>query len=137
MLLCQVELRSLEENRNQPTYYIVGRYGFDPDLQTEDDVWVNWQVANRNIEIEATVTGRRKEIYVDGRGVIARMNEAEKAQFLAIYPEGVEMLARGTSLFLLRILVEAKDKDALFQIQSAIAENKNLLDAQKQLPESV
>ena len=137
MLLCQVELRSLEENNNQPTYYIVGRYGFDPDFQPSEDVWINWQVANRTIEIAATVTGRRKEIHVDGRTIIARMNETEKAQFLAIYPDGVETLARGTSLFLLRILVEAKDKDALFQIQAAIAENEKLLNAQKQLPESV
>ncbi|MEL6489204.1 MAG: hypothetical protein AAFQ95_04500 [Cyanobacteria bacterium J06621_3] len=137
MLLCQVELRSLEDVENQPTYYIVGRYGFDPELQVGEDIWINWQVARQNLEIEATVTSRRKEIYVDGQGVALTMSEADKAKFSAIYPDGIQALMEGASLFLVRIFVEAKDRNVLFQIQAAIANSKNLLDGQKRLPDSM
>ena len=59
MLLCQVELRSLEDVDNEPTYYIVGRYSFDPQLQVNEDTWINWQIANQNFEIPAIVKDRR------------------------------------------------------------------------------
>ena len=136
MLLCQVELRSLEDIDNQPHYYIVGRYGFEPNLQIGEDMWVNWQVAGQNLEIAATVTHRRKEIYVDGKGVVLTMSDADKAKFSAIYPNGIKALLDGASLFLVRIFVEAKDKDMLYQIQAVIANSDNLLDGQKQLPDA-
>lgn len=137
MLLCQVELRSLEDVENKPAYYIVGRYSFDPQLQVNEDTWINWQIAHQNFEIPATVTARRKEIYVNGKSVALSMNESEKEKFLAIYPDGMDVLMAGASLFLLRIFVEAKDKEALYQIRDAIAKGENQLEGQKQLPKAI
>ena len=135
MLLCQVELRSLEDVENQPTYYIVGRYGFDPELKIGEDIWINWQVAGQNLEIAGTVTDHRKEIYVDGKGVVRTMSDEDRTKFSAIYPDGIKALENGANLFLSRIFVEAKDKNVLLQIQAAIANSDNLLDGQKRLPD--
>lgn len=134
MLLCQIEMLAHDHMVPDPAYYIVGRYGFDPGLQDHEEVWVNWQVWDRNFEIRAKVVGRRKEVYVDGKSIAMGMNDSEKAKFAAIYPNGIETLLDGASLFLLRIFVEATDKSQLFEVQKALVQGKKLLQSQGQLP---
>lgn len=134
MLLCQIEMLAHDHMVPDPAYYIVGRYGFDPGLQDHEEVWVNWQVWDRNFEIRAKVVGRRKEVYVDGKSIAMGMNDSEKAKFAAIYPHGIETLLDGASLFLLRIFVEATDKSQLFEVQKALVQGKKLLQSQGQLP---
>ena len=133
MLLCQVEMRA--NVTQEPTYYIVGRYGFDPGLQEQEEIWINWQVWDKKFEIQSTVVGRRKEIYVDGKSIVLEMNDTEREKFLAIYPDGIETLSNGASLLLLRIFVEATDKNQLFEIQKALSQGKKMLKSQEQLPE--
>ncbi|NJM95933.1 MAG: hypothetical protein HC800_00790 [Phormidesmis sp. RL_2_1] len=70
----------------------MGQYGFEPDLKNQEDIWINWQVAGRTFEIQAKVTSRRKEVYVDGKNVVLNMSDREKTQFSAIYPNGLEAL---------------------------------------------
>lgn len=134
MLLCQIEMRSLENTERTPAYYIVGRYGFDPGLQAKEDVWINWQIAEHDFEIKTQVISRRKEVYVDGESIVRKMNDVEKAKFSAIYPNGVQSLREGASLFLIRIFVEATDKEALFKIQAAMSKGEKILSGVKQLP---
>ncbi len=136
MLLYQIELRSLDESGDEPEHYIVGRYRSDPGLQLNEEVWINWQVGSHTFEISAEVRRYRKEVYVDGKHVALNMGEAEKAQFSALYPEGIRALLDGASLFLVRIFVEAKDRSVLLKIKNAIAQNDNLIEGQKRLPES-
>ena len=135
MLLCQVEMQGLDNIAQEPTYYIVGRYGFDPGLQEQEEIWINWQVWNKKFEIKSKVVGRRKEIYVDGKSIVLEMNETEREKFLAIYPDGIETLSNGASLLLIRIFVEATDKNQLFEIQKALTQGKKMLKSQGQLPE--
>ena len=134
MLLCQIEMFALADLGQEPAYYIVGRYGFDPGLSEQEEVWVNWQVWDRNFEIKTKVIGRRKEVYVDGKNIVLSMSDSEKAKFSAIYPNGIEKLLDGASLFLLRIFVEAKDRTQLHEIQEAIAQGDRALKSQGQLP---
>ena len=135
MLLCQVEMKALDNVAQEPTYYIVGRYGFDPDLQEQEEIWINWQVWDKKFEIKSKVVGRRKEIYVDGKSIVLEMNDTEREKFSAIYPDGIETLSNGASLLLLRIFVEAIDKNQLFEIQKALSQGKKMLKPQGQLPE--
>ena len=60
MLLCQIEMRALEDAERAPAYYIVGRYGFESDLQEGDDLWINWQIADHNFEVKTRVTSQKK-----------------------------------------------------------------------------
>lgn len=136
MLLCQIELHTSNDLAPEPTYYIVGRYGFDPGVKEQENIWVNWQVWDKSFEIEARVIGRRKEVYVDGKSIVFGMSESEKAKFSSIYPNGIETLLEGASLFLIRIFVEAKDRTRLFEIQEAIAQRERALKSQGQLPET-
>ena len=129
-------MQALNGIAQEPTYYIVGRYGFDPELHEQEEVWINWQVWDRKFEIKAKVVGRRKEIYVDGKGIALEMNESEKEKFSTIYPEGIETLLQGASLLLLRIFVEATDKNQLFEIQKALSQSKKMLKSQAQLPKT-
>ena len=135
MLLCQIEMQALGNIAQEPTYYIVGRYGFDPGLQEQEEVWINWQVWDKKFEIKSKVVGRRKEIYVDEKRIVLDMNDTEREKFSAIYPDGIETLSNGASLLLIRIFVEATDKNQLFDIQKALAQGKKMLKSQGQLPE--
>ncbi|MGD1898144.1 MAG: hypothetical protein ACFB16_14465 [Phormidesmis sp.] len=130
-------MRALGGVKDEPAYYIVGRYGFDLDLQVEEDVWINWQIANRTFEIPAKVTQRRKEVHMDGTSILLNMSDREKAQLAALYPNGLEALKEGASLFLLRIFVETTDEEALYKIQEEISKSKKILTGQKRLPDSV
>ena len=136
MLLCQIEMFTLTDLGQEPTYYIVGRYGFDPGLNEHEEVWINWQVWDENFMIKTKVVGHRKEVYVDGKSIVLSMSDSEKAKFSAIYPNGIEKLLDGASLFLLRIFVEAKDREQLFEIQEAIAQGERALKSQGQLPKT-
>ena len=136
MLLCQIEMQALDPVAQEPTYYIVGRYGFDLELQEQEEVWINWQIWEKKFEIRSRVVGRRKEIYVDGKSIALGMSESEKEKFLAIYPKGLETLSDGASLFLLRIFVEAVDKEQLFEVQKALAQGERRLKPQGQLPKT-
>lgn len=134
MLLCQIEMQTLETMGQEPTYYIVGRYGFDPELREQEEIWINWQVWDKKFEIQSRVVGRRKEIYVDGKSIALGMNELEREAFSIIYPNGLEQLAKGASLLLLRIFVEATNKNQLYEIQNALSQSKKMLKSQGQLP---
>lgn len=134
MLLCQIEMRSLANTPQEPTHYIVGRYGFDPDVKEQEELWINWQIFDQNFEIKTHVVSRRKEVYVDGKSIVLRMGESEKSQFSAIYPQGIEALLDGASLFLIRIFVEAEDPAQLLQIQAVINQNKKALTTKGELP---
>ena len=136
MLLCQLEMQALDPVAQEPTYYIVGRYGFDPDLRDQEEVWINWQIWDKKFEIRSRVVGRRKETYVDGKSIALGMSENEKEKFLAIYPNGIETLLDGASLFLLRIFVEAIDREQLFEVQKALAQGERMLRPQGQLPKT-
>lgn len=137
MLLCQIEMCTpTEHSEHPPSRYIVGRYGFDPGLQDQEEVWINWQVLDQNFEIKTRVVSRRKEVHVDGKNIVLHMNETEKAKFMAIYPDGIEALMNGASLFLLRIFVEVEDQDQLLRIQEAIALGEKRLKSQGLLPKT-
>ena len=136
MLLCQIEMFTLSDLDQEPTYYIVGRFGFDPGLKEQEEIWVNWQVWDKVFNIKTRVIGRRKEVYVDGNSIVLNMSENEKSKFSAIYPDGIEKLLDGASLFLLRILVEPKDRAELLEIQEAIAKGERTLKSQVQLPKT-
>ncbi|MEO1509030.1 MAG: hypothetical protein AAFU84_15440, partial [Cyanobacteria bacterium J06633_23] len=105
-----------------------------PGFQDQEEIWINWQVWDKKFEIKSRVVGRRKEIYVDGKSVVLEMDESEQEKLSAIYPNGIETLSNGASLFLLRIFVEATDKTQLFEIQKALSQGKKMLKAQGQLP---
>ena len=134
MLLCQVEMRSLNPADQEPAYYVVGRYGFDPGLQEREEVWVNWQVFDQKFEIRTRVVSRRKEVYVDGKSIVLQMSDIDKTKFLAIHPNGIDALLEGASLFLLRIFVEAEDREQLLRIQEAIARGEKRLGSQGPFP---
>lgn len=137
MLLCQLEMQALDPVAQEPTYYIVGRYGFEPDLKEQEEIWINWQIWDKKFEIKSRIVGRRKEVYVDGKSIALGMSEGEKEKFLAIYPNGIETLSNGASLFLLRIFVEAMDKEQLFEVQKALAQGERRLRPQGQLPKTM
>ncbi|MEM8806882.1 MAG: hypothetical protein AAGF01_12715 [Cyanobacteria bacterium P01_G01_bin.38] len=129
---------ALDDEGQEPNYYIVGRYGFDPGLQEHEEVWINWQVWDKNFEIKTQVIGRRKEVYVDGKSIVLGMSDGEKAKFSAVYPNGIDTLLEGASLFLLRIFVEAKDRAQLFKIQEAMAQNGRMLKSrERRLPKTI
>lgn len=136
MLLCQIEMFSLADLGQEPAYYVVGRYGFDPGLNEQEEVWINWQVWDNSFKIKTEVVGRRKEVYVDGKSIVLSMSDSEKAKFSAIYPDGIKKLLDGASLFLLRIFVAAKDRAQLLEIQEAIAQGERALKSQGQLPKT-
>ena len=129
-------MRALDDASVKPSYYTVGSYDFDPELQIGEEVWIHWQIMDRTFEIPTKVTRRRKEVHVDGKQIVLSMSESEKAAFNAIYPNGLETLQEGASLFLLRIFLEAKDKDVMLKIQEAISRGSRSLPGQKQLPKS-
>ena len=134
MLLCQIEMRSLADTPQESTHYIVGRYGFDPGFEDQEELWINWQVFDQTFEIKTHVVSRRKEVYVDGKSIVLRMGESEKTQFSAIYPNGIEALLDGASLLLLRIFVEAEDPEQLLQIQAVMNRNKKALTTKEEVP---
>ncbi|MDJ0705340.1 MAG: hypothetical protein QNJ46_18820 [Leptolyngbyaceae cyanobacterium MO_188.B28] len=136
MLLCQIEMFTLSDLAQEPTYYIVGRFGFDPGLKEQEEVWVNWQVWDKVFNIKTRVIGRRKEVYVDGKSIVLSMSDNEKSKFSAIYPNGIDKLLDGASLFLLRILVEPKDRAELLEIEEAIAQGERTLKSQVELPKT-
>ncbi|MEM9215453.1 MAG: hypothetical protein AAGD25_14045 [Cyanobacteria bacterium P01_F01_bin.150] len=127
-------MRSLVDKPEEPTHYIVGRYGFDPGFVDREELWINWQVFDQTFEIKTHVISRRKEVYVDGQSIVMRMGESEKAQFLAIYPNGIEALLDGASLLLVRIFVEAEDPEQLLRIQAVINQNKKAISSKGILP---
>ena len=71
---------------------------------------------------------------MDGKSIALGMSDSENDKFLAIYPDGIETLSDGASLFLLRIFVEAIDKEQLFEVQKALAQGERRLRPQGQLP---
>ncbi|MFN6561445.1 MAG: hypothetical protein RMY28_016845 [Nostoc sp. ChiSLP01] len=95
MFECQVELLSLIEEDGEIIYFLVGRYNFDPGLQIGEEVSINCEVGGEVFYLKTRVVERKKEIY----------------------PKGSHSRKADESLFLLRIFVEAEDREKLLAIQ--------------------
>ncbi|BAS59750.1 hypothetical protein NIES2135_07170 [Leptolyngbya boryana NIES-2135] len=110
MFLCQVELlSSLPQPNGEPFYLGVGKYNFDPNLQVGDEVWVNdWEVGGKTYHLKTKVVARKKEIHPPDH-TLERF--------------GAEAIRNG--LFILRIFVEAEDRDAVLEISENIERHKS------------
>ncbi|KAF3887877.1 MULTISPECIES: hypothetical protein [Nostocales] len=95
MFECQVELLSLIEEDGETIYFLVGQYSFDPGLQIGEEVWINCEVGGEIFSLKTKVRERKKEIY----------------------PKGSHSRNINESLFLLRIFVEAEDRERILAIQ--------------------
>jgi hypothetical protein len=111
MFVCSIELLStLRQEDGEPTYFVVAKFNFDPGLQPEDELWVNWEVWGKAYNLKTKVLNRKKEVF------------APDSKLQREY--GDEAAKNG--LFMLRIFVEAEDRDAVLELCEAIERNTRM-----------
>lgn len=93
MFLCKIELVSLLSQKEQPMTWLIGEYNFDPGIHKDDKVLLVWDV-DKTRRLNVKVISRQKEIY----------------------PKGSHIQHENEHIFLLKILVEAEDRDELVEI---------------------
>lgn len=93
MFLCKIELVSLLSQKQTSTPWLIGVYNFDPGIYKNDEVLLVWDV-DKNRQFKVKVTSREKEIY----------------------PKGSHLEHPNEYVLLLRIIVEAEDRDQLVEI---------------------
>lgn len=97
MFECIVALFSYLPNES-PLYFVVATYGFDLGLQVGDEIWVYMKVQDKPYNLKTKVVNREK----------------------AIYPKDHYSKSKDTSIFQLRIFVEAEDRDAMIEIRERL-----------------
>ncbi len=108
MFVCSIELLStLRHEDGEPKYFVVARFKFDPGLQPEDELWVNWEVWDKSYNLKTKVLNRKNEVF------------APESKLKEKYGEE----AAKNGLFMLRIFVEAEDRDAVLELCEAIDRN--------------
>ncbi len=85
---------------------MVGRYSFDPGIHEGDEICINWTIWGKDYQLNSKVVGRKREVYPPSNKLGSRGREAVES-----------------GLFLLRIFVEAEDREAIVEISEAIAKN--------------
>lgn len=107
MFECTIELLdALKTTNNEPKFLVVGRYGFNPGIHEGDEIYIDWTVWGKDYQLKSKVVGRKREVYPPSDQLNSR---------------GQEAVEKG--LFLLRIFVEAEDRDAIIELSEAIAKN--------------
>jgi hypothetical protein len=97
MFECLVELVSnLNENIDEHTCIVVGKYNFDPGLKEGDKLFIVLPLWGKNYKSKAVVLQRKFEIYGSSIKLMSLYGEAAK--------EG---------LFRLRIFIEAEDRGCI------------------------
>jgi len=96
MYQCTVEMLSYLEPGDEPKYFGVASYDFDPGLQVGDEAWVQWEVWDQSYYFKVKVVSLKKEIVPKG--------SHPNREF------------RDMSLFNLRVFVEPEDRDMAIEI---------------------
>lgn len=82
---------------DEPKYFKVASYDFDPGLQVgDDDIWIYWEVYGKPYDIKVKVVRRKKEVVPKG--------SHPNREF------------RDENLFNLRIIVEPEDREMGIEI---------------------
>jgi hypothetical protein len=111
MFVCSIELLStLRQDDGEPTYFVVAKFNFDPGLQPEDELWVNWEVWDKPYNLKTKVLNRKKEVFAPDSKLKGKYGEE----------------AAKNGLFMLRIFVEAEDRDAVVELCEAIERNNRM-----------
>jgi hypothetical protein len=100
MFQCTIEMLSYLEPGDEPKYFGVASYDFDPGLQVGEEAWVYWKVWGKHYDIKVKVAHRKKEIVPKGS-----------------HPN-YEL--RDMNLFKLRIFVEPEDREMAIEIAETL-----------------
>lgn len=131
MFLCQVELLSYLNPASSPRYLVLATYGFDPGLQVEEETWIaGWEVWGKTHNLKVKVVERKKELFPDGNEWLRKIAKTRQENIQKTLPIVYNALSEGSSLFLLRIFVEAEDRDRILAICDDIAANTQRLKEQ-------
>lgn len=109
MFRCHIELlSSVPLPDGGPSFLVVGTYSYDPNLQEGDEVWINnWKVWGKAYSLKSKVVGRKKEIYPPSMDLEEHYGEE----------------AARNGILVLRVFVEAEDRDAVVEISEALRNN--------------
>ncbi|MBD1859214.1 MULTISPECIES: hypothetical protein [Leptolyngbya] len=100
-------MSTLRRADGEPRYLVVGKYNFDPNIQDGDEVWVNWEVGGKQYNLKTKVIARKKEIYPHPD--MRNLSEETKRN----------------GMFMLRVFVEAEDRDAVIEMCESISIERN------------
>lgn len=105
MFECRIELLStLQTEQSTPRYLNVATFSYNPGFQVGDDIYVYWEVWNKKYSLKSKVIQIKKEIHGVG-------NKNLKEKFGDEAENGC---------YLLRIFIEAEDRDAIVEISESL-----------------
>lgn len=111
MFQCTIELLNpTKQSDDEPRFFGVAKFDFDPGLEKEEELWINCEVWDKFYKLKVKVIGRQKEVHAPSNKSRTISEETTK--------EGV---------FRLRIFVEAEDRDKAIEIKEAIRSNIDTL----------
>lgn len=111
MLQCTIELLDpTKQFDNEPRFWVVAKYNFDPGVQKEEEFWINWEVWDKFYELKVKVIELKKEVYPPSNKSRTISEETTKQ-----------------AVFKLRIIVEAEDRDMAIEIKEAVRSNIDTL----------
>lgn len=110
MFSCQIELSVPVEEGENPMFYTVGKHQFDPGFKEGDTLQItSWRVWGEEYTFNALVLNRKYEIHPPDKKLNKEFN----------FPE----IATKEGLIILRIFVEAEDRDKVSKLHKAIKDN--------------
>jgi hypothetical protein len=106
MLICLIEVTSLLTINQEPIYWTVARYNFDPGLKQNEFFVLNWYINDKRRKLNIKVLEIEKTVYPAGSCPSD------------IFPKGIypSDFKDNESVFLLRIFGEAEDRDEFIEI---------------------
>ena len=64
MFQCNIELlEPLKQADEEPRFWVVGKYNFDPGIHEGEEIWISWEVWGKNYNLKTKVVGRKRVVY--------------------------------------------------------------------------
>ncbi|UKP01442.1 hypothetical protein [Nostoc sp. UHCC 0870] len=100
MFICQIGLLSLITEENEPIFYTMAEYSFDPGLQVGEELWINCNIDKKR-SLKVKVISREK----------------------IVYQKGCYQDYKDENVLVLIINVEAEDREQILEIKNFLAKH--------------
>ena len=105
MFICLIEVTSLLTVNQQPIFWTVATYDFDPGLKQDEFFWLNWNINDKKRKLRIKVLEIEKNVFPKGSCPPD------------VFPKGIyPAFYKNESVFLLRIFGEAEDRDEFVEV---------------------